>query len=122
MKTDKLKFWMFFADLTRASIMLMIPIFYFSGFSPLWFIILLMLVHSATGASYNPASVSLIPKIVKRDFIQKANAIMQSSEHVVRLVAVTLCGVLIVAIGADIDCRKCFPRCRGQIRENAINS
>ncbi|MCY8604336.1 MFS transporter [Bacillus sonorensis] len=100
MRTYSLKFWMFFADLTRASIMLMIPIFYFSGFSPLWFIILLMLVHSATGASYNPASVSLIPKIVKRDFIQKANAIMQSSEHVVRLVAVTLCGVLIVAIGA----------------------
>lgn len=100
MKTNSLKFWMFFADLTRAMLMFAIPICYFSGFSPLWFIILLMLVHSATGASYNPASVSLIPKIVKADLIQKANAIMQSSEHVVRLAAVTLCGVVIVAIGA----------------------
>lgn len=100
MKTNTLKFWMFFADLTRASLMFIIPICYFNGFSPLWFIILLMLVHSATGASYDPASVSLIPKIVKDDLIQKANAIIQSAGQAVKLGAVTLCGVLIVLIGA----------------------
>ncbi len=100
MKTSTLKFWMFFSDLTRASIMLIIPICYFNGFSPLWFIILLMLIHSATGASYDPASVSLIPKIVKEDNIQKANATIQSSGQVVRLAAVTLCGVMIAMIGA----------------------
>ncbi|MBL7475425.1 MFS transporter [Bacillus paralicheniformis] len=100
MKTDKLKFWMFFSDLTRAFIMLMIPVFYFNGFSPLAFIILLMLLHSATGASYDPASVSLIPKIVKEDIIQKANATIQSAGQAIKLGAVTLCGVLIVLIGA----------------------
>ncbi|MEC1260398.1 MFS transporter [Bacillus swezeyi] len=101
MKTNTLKFWMFFADLTRALLMFVIPICYFNGFSPLWFIILMTLIHSATGASYNPASVSLIPKVVKEDLIQKANAIIQSSEHMIRLAAVTLCGVLIVMIGAS---------------------
>ena len=100
MKPATLKFWMFFSDLTRSSIMLIIPICYFNGFSPLWFIILLMLIHSATGASYDPASVSLIPKIVKEDNIQKANATIQSSGQVVRLAAVTLCGVTIAMIGA----------------------
>lgn len=35
MKPKTLKFWMFSADITRASLMLIIPIFYFSGFSPL---------------------------------------------------------------------------------------
>ncbi|TWN84993.1 hypothetical protein CHCC20491_0326 [Bacillus paralicheniformis] len=100
MKTDKLKFWMFFSDLTRAFIMLVIPVFYFNGFSPLTFIILLMLLHSATGASYDPASVSLIPKIVKEDIIQKANATIQSAGQAIKLGAVTLCGVLIVLIGA----------------------
>ncbi|MCY7779614.1 MFS transporter [Bacillus haynesii] len=100
MKTDKLKFWMFFSDLTRAFIMLIIPVFYFNGFSPLPFIILLMLLHSATGASYDPASVSLIPKIVKEDIIQKANATIQSAGQAIKLGAVTLCGVLIVLIGA----------------------
>ncbi|MDA1475253.1 MFS transporter [Bacillus changyiensis] len=100
MKINTLKLWMFFADMTRASLMLIIPTCYFSGFSPLWFIILLMLIHSATGACYNPASVSLIPKIVKEDYIQKANAIIQSSEHIVRLAAVTLGGILIMLIGA----------------------
>ncbi|QII49091.1 MFS transporter [Bacillus paralicheniformis] len=100
MKTDQLKFWMFFSDLTRAFIMLIIPVFYFNGFSPLPFIILLMLLHSATGASYDPASVSLIPKIVKEDIIQKANATIQSAGQAIKLGAVTLCGVLIVLIGA----------------------
>ncbi|MCY8350200.1 MFS transporter [Bacillus haynesii] len=100
MKTDKLKFWMFFSDLTRAFIMLIIPVFYFNGFSPLPFIILLMLLHSATGASYDPASVTLIPKIVKEDIIQKANATIQSAGQAIKLGAVTLCGVLIVLIGA----------------------
>ncbi|KAA6447011.1 MFS transporter [Bacillus swezeyi] len=100
MKTNTLKFWMFFSDLTRASLMLIIPICYLNGFSPLWFIILLMLIHSATGASYDPASVSLIPKIVKEDIIQKANATIQSSGQIVRLVSLTVCGVMIVLIGA----------------------
>lgn len=100
MKTTTLKFWMFFSDLTRASIMLVIPICYFNGFSPLWFIIFLMLVHSATGASYDPASVSLIPKIMKRDLIQKANATIQSSGEVIRLIALTIGGVLIAVFGA----------------------
>lgn len=89
-----------FSDLTRAFIMLVIPICYFNGFSPLWFIILLMLIHSATGASYDPASVSIIPKIVKEDLIQKANAVIQSSGQIVKLAAVTLCGAMIVVIGA----------------------
>ncbi|NPC91575.1 MFS transporter [Bacillus sp. WMMC1349] len=100
MNSDSLKIWMFFSDLTRAILLLIIPICYFSGFSPLWFIIFMMLMHSATGASYKPASVSLIPKIVKNDLIQKANAIIQSSEHIVRLAAVTLSGMVIVVIGA----------------------
>ncbi|NPC92875.1 MFS transporter [Bacillus sp. WMMC1349] len=100
MKTTTLKFWMFFSDLTRASIMLVIPICYFNGFSPLWFIIFLMLVHSATGASYDPASVSLIPKIMKEELIQKANATIQSSGEVIRLIALTLGGVMIAVIGA----------------------
>ncbi|MCY8088699.1 MFS transporter [Bacillus sonorensis] len=100
MNTAALKFWMFFSDLTRAFIMLVIPICYFNGFSPLWFIILLMLIHSATGASYDPASVSIIPKIVKEDLIQKANAVIQSSGQIVKLAAVTLCGAMIVVIGA----------------------
>ncbi|MDA1477815.1 MFS transporter [Bacillus changyiensis] len=100
MNSDSLKFWMFFSDLTRAILLLIIPICYFSGFSPLWFVIFMMLMHSATGASYKPASVSLIPKIVKNDLIQNANAIIQSSEHIVRLAAVTLSGMVIVVIGA----------------------
>ncbi|WP_307891775.1 MFS transporter [Bacillus swezeyi] len=109
MRTKTLKFWMFSADMTRASLMLIIPIFYFNGFSPLWFIISLMLIHSATGASYDPASVSMIPQIVKSDLIQKANATIESSAQIVKLISLMICGILIAVIGAAYTMLIIFP-------------
>lgn len=98
-KRSALKFWMYFSDLTRAAVVLAIPICYYNGFSPMWFVLGLMIIHSATGATYNPASITLIPQIVDEELIQKANAILQSSSEIVRLGAVTLCGVLLTFIG-----------------------
>ncbi|NUJ17557.1 MFS transporter [Bacillus glycinifermentans] len=98
-KRSALKFWMYFSDLTRAVIVLAIPLCYYNGFSPMWFVLGLMIIHSATGATYNPASITLIPQIVNEQLIQKANAILQSSSEIVRLGAVTLCGVLLTFIG-----------------------
>lgn len=98
-KRSALKFWMYFSDLTRAAVVLTVPICYFNGFSPMWFVLGLMIIHSATGATYNPASITLIPQIVNESLIQKANAILQSSSEIVRLGAVTLCGVLLTFIG-----------------------
>ncbi|AVI43116.1 MFS transporter [Bacillus pumilus] len=99
MKPHQLKFWMCFADLTRGAIILVIVISYFYGFTPLALVIGCMLLHSATGGSYEPASVSIIPKLVHEDLIQKANATIQSASHVVRLVTVTVCGVMIAFVG-----------------------
>ncbi|QJC97645.1 Putative efflux protein [Bacillus mojavensis] len=98
MKQNTLKFWMYFSDLTRAAVVLIIPLCHFGGFSPLWFVMTLMIVHSATGAAYNPASIALIPQIVDEKGIQKANAVLQSSAQIVRLGAVTLCGALLTFI------------------------
>ena len=67
-------------------------------FCPLWFVMLLMIVHSATGAAYNPASISLIPNIVRENSLQKANAVIQSSGQIVRLAAITLSGVFLTFI------------------------
>ncbi|MDA1474986.1 MFS transporter [Bacillus changyiensis] len=99
MKRSNLKFWMYFSDLTRAVIVLSIPISYFNGFSPMWFIMSLMVIYSATGATYHPASITLIPQIVHPKFMQKANAILQSSSEIVKLGTVTLCGFLLTLIG-----------------------
>ncbi|NPC92878.1 MFS transporter [Bacillus sp. WMMC1349] len=99
MKSNTLKFWMYFSDLTRAVVVLSIPICYFNGFSPMWFIMSLMVIYSATGATYHPASITLIPQIVHEEFMQKANAIIQSSSEIVKLATVTLCGILLTIIG-----------------------
>ena len=37
----------------------------------MWFVLGLMIIHSATGATYNPASITLIPQIVNENLIQK---------------------------------------------------
>ncbi|NPC90793.1 MFS transporter [Bacillus sp. WMMC1349] len=99
MKRSTLKFWMYFSDLTRAVVVLSIPICYFNGFSPMWFILSLMIIYSATGATYHPASITLIPQIIHENFMQKANAILQSSSEIAKLGTVTLCGFLLTLIG-----------------------
>ncbi|MFB8734058.1 MFS transporter [Bacillus sp. SL00103] len=85
MKKHHLSKWMFASDVVRATIVLIIPILHFSHLLPLWLLISLMVIQSATGLTYNPASVAILPQIVPKHLIQKANAILQSSFEIVAL-------------------------------------
>ncbi|MGE6630964.1 MFS transporter [Bacillus sp. NPDC077027] len=99
MKKHHLSRWMFGSDVVRATIVLIIPLLHFSHVLPLWLLISLMVIQSATGAAYNPASVAILPQIVPRHLIQKANAILQSSFEIVALAAVMVAGLLVKLIG-----------------------
>lgn len=61
MKRHHLSKWMFASDVIRATIVLIIPLLHFSHILPLWLLISLMVIQSATGAAYNPASVQFHP-------------------------------------------------------------
>ena len=99
MKKHHLSKWMFASDVVRATIVLIIPLLHFSHLLPLWLLISLMVIQSATGAAYNPASVAILPQIVPKHLIQKANAILQSSFEIVALAAVMVAGLLVKLIG-----------------------
>ncbi|MEI4790564.1 MFS transporter [Bacillus sp. FJAT-53060] len=99
MKKHHLSKWMFASDVVRATIVLIIPLLHFSNLLPLWLLISLMVIQSATGAAYNPASVAILPQIVPKHLIQKANAILQSSFEIVALAAVMVAGLLVKLIG-----------------------
>ena len=99
MKKHHLPKWMFASDVVRATIVLIIPLLHFSHLLPLWLLISLMVIQSATGAAYNPASVAILPQIVPKHLIQKANAILQSSFEIVALAAVMVAGLLVKLIG-----------------------
>ncbi|WP_353856138.1 MFS transporter [Bacillus sp. Bos-x628] len=99
MKNHHLSKWMFASDVVRATIVLIIPLLHFSQLLPLWLLISLMVIQSATGAAYNPASVAILPQIVPTHLIQKANAILQSSFEIVALAAVMVAGLLVKLIG-----------------------
>ena len=95
---------MFASDVVRATIVLIIPLLHFSHLLPLWLLISLMVIQSATGAAYNPASVAILPQIVPKHLIQKANAILQSSFEIVALAAVMVAGLLVKLIDLQILC------------------
>lgn len=82
MKKHHLSKWMFASDVVRATIVLIIPLLHFSHLLPLWLLISLMVIQSATGAAYNPASVAILPQIVPKHLIQKQ---MQSCNLLLRL-------------------------------------
>ncbi|MCY9389840.1 MFS transporter, partial [Bacillus haynesii] len=51
----------------------------------------------------------MIPQIVKNELIQKANATIESSAQIVKLVSLMICGILIAVIGAAYTMLIIFP-------------
>lgn len=101
MQKKHLARWMFYSDIIRAIMIVSIPLLYSIGLLELWLLLIMVIFQSATGSSYNPASVAIIPQIVIKDHIQKANAILQSSYEIVTLISVTVAGFFVSLINVQ---------------------
>lgn len=101
MQKKHLASWMFYSDIIRAIMIVSIPLLYSIGLLELWLLLIMVIFQSATGSSYNPASVAIIPQIVIKDHIQKANAILQSSYEIVTLISVTVAGFFVSLINVQ---------------------
>ncbi|MFD1737826.1 MFS transporter [Bacillus salitolerans] len=91
----KLTYWMFASDSVRAFIICTIPLLYLADALPLWMFYCAAFIQSACGAIYNPASVSLLPKVLAKSRIQQGNAILVSSDKTVYLLGLAGAGALI---------------------------
>lgn len=87
MKRHHLSKWMFSSDVIRATIVLIIPLLHFSHILPLWLLISLMVIQSATGAAYNrllwPSCRRLFQSISFKKQMRSCNHLLKLS-HLLR--------------------------------------
>jgi MFS family permease len=72
---------------------------YLLGFD-LLLIVLAAAVFSICATFFGPASQALLPEIVPREGLDKANGLFESSESIVAIAGSAAAGILVVAIGA----------------------
>lgn len=96
----RLTSWMFASDAARFVIVLAIPAVHLFHEVPIWLFFLSAFLQSTCGSIYSPASVALLPKIVESSGLQKANALIQSSNQVVRLIGLAGAGTLVTWLSA----------------------
>lgn len=96
LSNEKYQQWIFFSDLFRAITLGLVPILYLSNHLYLWLFFLLVTLQASTGAIYSQSVIALLPRIVAKENIQRANAIMQSSSEVIKLVGLAGAGLLIM--------------------------
>ncbi|WDQ32172.1 MFS transporter [Paenibacillus marchantiae] len=102
LQKGKLKNWMFVSDFLRGFVILVIPVLLFLDLLSFWILFILVLLQSTTGAIYNPASVALLPKILGKTVLQKANATLQSSYEVITLIGLACAGPLISLLSTKV--------------------
>lgn len=91
----RLTVWMFGSDAVRALIMLTIPFCYYAGYLPIWLFFIAGFIQSTCASVYNPASVALLPRLLEKQHVQKANAVMAGANQVVFLIGLAGAGVLV---------------------------
>ena len=86
---------MIFIDITRALLLLLIPILYHNGLLTLPILFALVFLISVVSGIFGPALYASIPDLVSREQIVSANALMQTTGQVGMLLGPITGGVLI---------------------------
>jgi MFS transporter, DHA3 family, macrolide efflux protein len=68
---------MFFSNLSRVCILLLLALLYFFGLVEVWMLFFVSIIFGISNALFVPSRDSLIPHIVENNHLQKANALNQ---------------------------------------------
>ncbi len=71
-----------------------------SGTADLWMLIVLEAVHGTVSAVAFPAMASMVPQLVPRDQLQRANALLSLSRGGLTIVGPTIGALLVVTVGS----------------------
>ena len=71
-----------------------------SGTAELWMLIVLEAVHGTVSAISFPAMASMVPQLVPRDQLQRANALLSLSRGGLTIIGPTLGALLVVTVGS----------------------
>ena len=86
---------MIFIDITRALLLLMIPVLFHNGILTLPILFTLVFLISVVSGIFGPALYASIPELVQREQIVSANALMQTTGQVGMLLGPITGGILI---------------------------
>ncbi len=88
------------ADLARLAMTLAVSAAWLAGFvPPLVVLYALTFAVSLATASFNPARAAAVPQVVPPEHLLHANALEAVSNSMARIIALTLSGVLVAAVG-----------------------
>ncbi|HLG63906.1 MAG TPA: MFS transporter [Ktedonosporobacter sp.] len=93
-----LKRTMIIADLSRAALMLLLLLVTVVP-ALFWLVYLISFAEACITQFFNPASVTLLPRVVDKDLLQEANALGSFSGSLSRLAGPLLGGVLLALMG-----------------------
>lgn len=90
---------MLFGDLLGGLSSVAITILYLSGLLEIWHIFVAILIGSAGMAFQIPAYSALIPQMVKKEYLLKANGLVSLAEGIAQLIAPAIAGLILSAVG-----------------------
>ncbi|WP_232699665.1 MFS transporter [Brevibacillus daliensis] len=98
----KLSYWMLCSDGIRAILVIILPVVAWIGTPPIWLFFISAFLQSTCGSIYGPASVALLPRIIQKEALQEANALLQSANQSVRLLGLASAGVVVTLFSTKI--------------------
>ena len=83
------------ADVTRAISMAIVAVLLLTGTAEIWQLAALYAIDGAATAFFNPASTAVVPQIVPTRRLQEANALLELSRSLGKVVGPALAGILL---------------------------
>lgn len=89
------KWVMIIADGTIALATLLVAIMFLIGYDAMWLIYIVTAIRSLGGGIHSPAVTSIVPQIVPKEGLVKANALFHGASNIIQLLAPVLGGVVV---------------------------
>lgn len=87
------------ADITRAGVQAATAVLLLSGAAAVWQLVVLQAAWGTAAAFFRPASTGLVPRLVEKDDVQTANALLGLTQSLAAVLGPAASGVLVAAIG-----------------------
>lgn len=92
---------MVITDWARAVLWIAAPVLHWLGVLEIWHLYAMAVLEGATAALFDPAVMSVVPNLVSRDQLDRANGLLESVMQLMMLLGPALAGVLVTWVGSD---------------------
>jgi MFS family permease len=90
------------SDLVRSTTQAIVAVLLFNNAISLWHFIVLQSIYATASAFFRPAVAGVIPQIVKKDELEKANALLNTFSNAANIIGPLFAGLLIASFSSSI--------------------